>query len=69
MDAQYPFASREDIWRIFEEVKELYATQLEHSERIARLEKHKEDDVRLKNVWGPLPPFPNSLNGTVQPSG
>lgn len=69
MDAQYPFASREDIWRVFEEVKELYATQLEHSERIARLEKQKDDDTRLRNLWGPLSPFPNSVNGPVQASG
>lgn len=67
MDAQYPFASREDIWRVFEEVKDLYATQIEHGERIARLERRKEDDARLKSVWGPLSPFPSSVAGVMPP--
>lgn len=67
MDAQYPFASREDIWRVFEEVKDLYATQIEHGERIARLERRKEDDARLKSVWGPLSPFPSSVSGVIPP--
>lgn len=63
MDAQYPFASREDIWRVFEEVKDLYSTQLEHGERIARLERRREDDARLKSVWGPVSQFPNTMSG------
>ncbi|KLJ13110.1 hypothetical protein EMPG_11929 [Blastomyces silverae] len=64
MDAQYPFASREDIWRVQEEVKDLFAAQLEHGERISRLERRREDDARMKSVWGPLSPFPGSI-GTV----
>ncbi|GAD93064.1 hypothetical protein ANI_1_584104 [Paecilomyces variotii No. 5] len=67
MDAQYPFASREDIWRVFEEVKDLYATQIEHGERLARLERRKDDDARLKSVWGPLSPFPSSVSGVIPP--
>lgn len=65
MDAQYPFASREDIWRVFEEVKDLYSTQLEHGERLARLERRKEDDARLKSVWGPISPFPSAMTGPL----
>ncbi|CRG90564.1 hypothetical protein PISL3812_07608 [Talaromyces islandicus] len=65
MDAQYPFASREDIWRVFEEVKGLYSTQLEHSERITRLERRREDDMRLKSVWGPLSQFPSAIGGSL----
>lgn len=65
MDAQYPFASREDIWRVFEEVKDLYSTQLEHGERLARLERRKEDDARLKSVWGPASPFPSTMSGPL----
>ncbi|OJD24099.1 hypothetical protein ACJ73_04544 [Blastomyces percursus] len=64
MDAQYPFASREDIWRVQEEVKDLFATQLEHGERISRLERRRDDDARMKSVWGPLSLFPGSI-GTV----
>jgi len=68
MDAQYPFASREDIWRVLEEVKDLQATQIEHGERIARLERRRDDDARLKSVWGPLSPFPGTLSGAI-PTG
>ncbi|EEP75917.1 conserved hypothetical protein [Uncinocarpus reesii 1704] len=57
MDAQFPFASREDIWRVHEEVKDLYATQLEHGERIAKLERRREDDARMKSLWGPFSPY------------
>ncbi|KAL4878982.1 hypothetical protein BJY04DRAFT_104670 [Aspergillus karnatakaensis] len=65
MDAQYPFASRDDIWRVFEELKELHATQFEQAERIARLERRRDEDARLKSVWGPLSPFPNPVGGPV----
>lgn len=65
MDAQYPFASREDIWRVHEEVKELYSTQADHGDRLARLERLKEDNARLKNVWGSLPSFPGAVGSTV----
>ncbi|KAL4749279.1 hypothetical protein BDW72DRAFT_136318 [Aspergillus terricola var. indicus] len=65
MDAQYPFASRDDIWRVFEELKDLHATQIEQAERIARLERRRDEDARLKSVWGPLSPFPSSVSGTI----
>ncbi|KAF3392540.1 hypothetical protein F1880_008714 [Penicillium rolfsii] len=59
MDAQSTFASRDDIWRIFDELKELHGEQLEQAVRIARLERRREDDAKLKNVWsGPLSPYP-----------
>ncbi|KAG2411522.1 hypothetical protein HFD88_009078 [Aspergillus terreus] len=65
MDAQYPFASRDDIWRIFEELKELHASQFEQAERIARLERRRDEDARLRSVWGPLSPFPTSVGGPM----
>ncbi|EAS35446.3 uncharacterized protein CIMG_00800 [Coccidioides immitis RS] len=69
MDAQYPFASREDIWRVHEEIKDLYATQLEHGERIAKLERRRDDDARMKSLWGPFSPFPSTVsNPPVQES-
>ncbi|EGE02878.1 hypothetical protein TEQG_01916 [Trichophyton equinum CBS 127.97] len=60
MDAQYPFATREDIWRVHEEVKDLCATQAEHSERLAKLERRKEDDAKMKSLWSPFSPIPSS---------
>ncbi|EEQ31604.1 hypothetical protein McanMca71_006095 [Microsporum canis] len=62
MDAQYPFATREDIWRVHEEVKDLCATQAEHSERLAKLERRKEDDAKMKSLWSPFSPIPSSAS-------
>lgn len=65
MDAQYPFASRDDIWRVFDELKELHAAQTEQAERLARLERRKDEDARLRSVWGPLTPFPTTIGANV----
>ncbi|KAJ5473741.1 hypothetical protein N7475_003307 [Penicillium sp. IBT 31633x] len=66
MDAQYPFASRDDIWRVFDELKELHITQYEQGERLAQLERRRDEDARLRSPWGPVSPFPNSV-GAVAP--
>ena len=68
MDAQYPFASRDDIWRVLDELKEIQVAQYEQGERIARLERRRDDDARLKSLWGPTSPFPTLVAGTV-PAG
>lgn len=65
MDAQYPFASRDDIWRVLDELKDLHAAQFEQAERIARLERRRDEDARLRSVWGPLSPFPTPIGGSV----
>lgn len=65
MDAQYPFASRDDIWRVFEELKDLHAAQFEQGERITRLERRRDEDARLRSVWGPLSPFPSSVGAVA----
>ncbi|KAJ5151205.1 uncharacterized protein N7482_010457 [Penicillium canariense] len=67
MDAQYPFASRDDLWRVFDELKELHLAQYSQGERIARLERRRDEDARLKNVWGaPLSPFPTPIGSSIQ---
>ncbi|KAJ5751999.1 ubiquitin carboxyl-terminal hydrolase 19 [Penicillium odoratum] len=63
MDAQYNSAPRE-IWQIYEDLKEIHVVQFEQAERIARLERRRDEDARLKNVWGPSSPFPSSLGGS-----
>lgn len=68
MDAQYPFASRDDIWRVFDELKELQVAQFDQAERIARLERRRDEDARLKSVWGPQSPFLPSVGGSI-PTG
>lgn len=65
MDAQYPFASREDIWRVHEEVRDLFNTQMEHGERLAKLERRRENDARIKSLWGPFSPFPCAVSTPV----
>jgi hypothetical protein len=66
MDAQYPFASRDDIWRVFEELKELHIAQYEQGERLAQLERRRDEDARLRRPWGPVSPFPTSV-GAITP--
>ncbi|CRL25321.1 unnamed protein product [Penicillium camemberti] len=66
MDAQYPFASRDDIWRVFDELKELHIAQYEQGERLARLERRRDDDARLRSPWCPVSPFPHSV-GAIAP--
>ncbi|MCJ1251815.1 hypothetical protein MMC30_009053 [Trapelia coarctata] len=66
MDSQFAFASRDDLWRLQNEVKGVYTMQAEHLERISRLERRQEEDSRLKSVWGTSSPFPSILGGTPQ---
>lgn len=65
MDAQYPFASRDDIWRVFDELKDLHVAQFEQAERIARLERRRDEDARLRSAWGPVSPFLTPIGGPV----
>lgn len=63
MESQLPFASRDEIWRLQESLNELSTAQAHHNERIMRLEKRRDDDTRVKSVWGPGSPFPGALGG------
>ena len=65
MDPQYGLASKDDLWRLQNEMKNVYATQAEHADRLMRLEQ-REGDTRLKSAWGAQSPFPSILNGTPQ---
>lgn len=67
MDAQYPFASRDDIWRVLEELKELQVAQFDQAERLARLERRRDGEMRLKSLWSPQSPFPPSVGGSIAP--
>ncbi|KAJ6164147.1 hypothetical protein N7470_002819 [Penicillium chermesinum] len=62
MDTQFPFASRDELWNIIEQLKEVRIAQVQQSERIVRLERRKDEDARLKNVWGPPVAFPDLGN-------
>ncbi|KFA68754.1 hypothetical protein S40285_01197 [Stachybotrys chlorohalonatus IBT 40285] len=56
--------SREDLYSLQVEVKQVQYTQSNHAERLSRLEKRQMDDVALKSVWNS--PFPGVLSGTPQ---
>lgn len=66
MEPQFGLASRDDLWRLQNEMKNVYATQAEHADRLMRLERRQDDDTRLKSVWGGQSPFTSILNGTPQ---
>ncbi|KAE9367776.1 hypothetical protein N431DRAFT_348227 [Stipitochalara longipes BDJ] len=48
------------------DVKHVQAVQINHADRILRLEKRQADDAALKSVWGTGSPFPGVLSGTPQ---
>jgi len=64
MDLQNGLASRNDVEYLQTQMKNVYATQAEHSDRLMRLEQRQDSDTRLKSVWGQQSPLPGSVNGT-----
>lgn len=66
MDPQYGLASKDDLWRLQNEMKNLYATTTEHADRLMRLEHRQDSDNRIKSPWGSQSPFPSTINGTPQ---
>ena len=66
MEQQLGLASRDDVWRLQTEMKNLYATQAEHADRLSRLEQRQESDPRIKPTWGNQSPFSGIFNGTPQ---
>jgi hypothetical protein len=65
MDSQFP-ASREDLYHVQMDVKHVHAVQINHADRLSRLERRQADDAALKSVWGNGSPFPGILSGTPQ---
>lgn len=63
MDPRFA-VSREDLYNLQMEVKQVQFTQGNHADRILRLEKRQADDAALKSVWNS--PFPGLLSGTPQ---
>ena len=66
MDPQYGLASKDDLWRLQNEMRNVYATQAEHADRLMRLEQRQDSDNRIKSPWGSQSPFPSTINGTPQ---
>jgi len=55
-----------DVYRLSSAMRTFEETQQEHADRLARLERQRDEDVRVKSVWGPTSPFPGILSGTPQ---
>ena len=66
MDPQYGLASKDDLWRLQNELKNVYSTQAEHADRLMRLEQRQDSDNRIKSPWGSQSPFHSTINGTPQ---
>lgn len=62
MDPQYGLASKDDLWRLQTEMRNVHATQAEHADRLMRLEQRQD----TKSAWGTQSPFPSAMNGTPQ---
>lgn len=65
MDSQFT-ATREELYHVQMDVKHVQAVQINHADRLLRLEKRQADDAALKSVWGTGSPFPGILSGTPQ---
>lgn len=57
------FTPNGDIWRYQSEMMRVQQTQAEHAERLLRLERRQDEDVRQKSIWGSSSPFPSALSG------
>lgn len=55
--------TKESVYHLEMDVKHVHAVQINHADRILRLERRQADDAALKSVWNP--PFPGVL-GTPQ---
>ncbi|KAI1457269.1 hypothetical protein F4805DRAFT_458024 [Annulohypoxylon moriforme] len=63
MDSRFP-VSRDELYTVHMDVKQMQMIQNNHAERISRLEKRQADDAAIKSVWNS--PFPSALSGTPQ---
>ncbi|WYZ40389.1 hypothetical protein EsH8_IV_000730 [Colletotrichum jinshuiense] len=64
MDHRFPI-TRDDLFNIQMDLKQIQLVQSNQGERLARLEKRQEQDASLKSVWQQHP-FPGVLAGTPQ---
>ncbi|KAJ2988982.1 hypothetical protein NUW58_g3698 [Xylaria curta] len=63
MDPRFP-ATRDELYNVQMDVKQVQIVQNSHAERLSRLEKRQADDAAIKSVWNS--PFPSALSGTPQ---
>ena len=66
MEGQIAVATKQDLDYIQSQMKNVYATQAEHADRLTRLEQRPEPDSRSRSAWGNQSPFSGLLNGSSQ---
>ena len=66
MDVLPSTATKQDLDYLQTQMRNVYATQAEHADRLTRLEQRHEGDSRHKSAWGNQSPFSGLLNGTFQ---
>ncbi|KAK4900154.1 hypothetical protein LTR49_027518 [Elasticomyces elasticus] len=62
----HPIYHEKRSWRLQTDVERVQQGQAEHAERIARLERRRDEDTRAKSVWSASSPFPSVLSGIPQ---
>ncbi|KEF59962.1 uncharacterized protein A1O9_04810 [Exophiala aquamarina CBS 119918] len=68
MDTTQGLATRDELWRIQVTLNELSATQVNHSDRIMRLEQKIPDGSRTRSLWGAASPFHGVLSSSQHES-
>ncbi|KAI0405361.1 hypothetical protein F4802DRAFT_179680 [Xylaria palmicola] len=63
MDPRFS-ATRDELYNVQMDVKQIQVVQNTHAERLSRLEKRQADDAAIKSAWNS--PFPSALSGTPQ---
>ncbi|KAI1755523.1 hypothetical protein F4782DRAFT_408087 [Xylaria castorea] len=63
MDPRFP-ATRDELYNVQMDVKQIQVVQNSHADRLSRLEKRQADDAAIKSAWNS--PFPSALSGTPQ---
>ena len=66
MEGQAVLATKQDLDYLQTQMKNVYATQAEHADRLMRLEQRQDGDSRFRPAWGSQSPFHGTLNGTPQ---
>ena len=67
MEGQASLATKQDLDYLQTQMKNVYATQAEHADRLARLEQRNEPDTRSRTPWGTSSPFSGLIHGPSQP--
>lgn len=66
MDTQLGAATKQDLEYLQTQMRNVYATQAEHADRLMRLEQRQDGDSRYRSALGNQSPFSTVPNGISQ---